>query len=152
MLPEVIGQPSLLLLVLLIAAFLRHQGPFRILFPLNIRTRKCPNSKGRRGCVRPHWHVNPRHGHPVPAGIVRLCGVCPDRCLRHVTRVHSPFPHPQVPSKERDGEGERADLTGAPGLLVFSGQRLVSHRCSPCPLTRRAWVFGANTKGGLVPL
>ena len=51
---------------------------------------------------------------------------------------------------ERDGEGERADLTGAPGLLVFSGQRLVSHRCSLCPRTRRAWVFGANTIGGLL--
>ena len=58
--------------------------------------------------------------------------------------------HPQVTSTERDGEGKRADLTGAPGLLVFSGQRLVSHRCSPCPCTRRAWVFGANTKGGLL--
>ena len=46
---------------------------------------------------------------------------------------------------ERDGEGERADLTGAPGLLVFSGQRLVSHWCSLCSRTRRAWVFGSNT-------
>lgn len=31
-------------------------GPFRVLSVKNFSVRKCPNSKGRRGCVRPHWH------------------------------------------------------------------------------------------------
>ena len=28
----------------------------RVLSVKNFSVRKCPNSKGRRGCVRPHWH------------------------------------------------------------------------------------------------
>ena len=39
----------------------------------------------------------------------------------------------QVTSPERDGDVQRDALAAAPGLLVFAGQRLVSHRCCDHP-------------------